>query len=73
MNDRKISMLQSGSWVLYFLFLLMMILVISNKKNLHIDEILTYGLANYEDGWMNPSGGDIQPGGKCVYRVCNRT
>ncbi len=57
MNDRKISMIQSRSWVLYFLFLLMMILVISNKKNLHVDEILTYGLANYEDGWMNPSGG----------------
>ncbi len=61
MNDRKISMIQSRSWVLYFLFLLMMILVISNKKNLHVDEILTYGLANYEDGWMNPSGGVYNP------------
>lgn len=36
------------SLLLYCLFILFMILVIGNKKNLHVDEVLSYGLSNHE-------------------------
>lgn len=36
------------SLFLYCLFILFMILVIANKKNLHVDEVLSYGLSNHE-------------------------
>lgn len=45
------------SYLPYVLFVLCMVLIIANKKNLHIDEALTYGLANYADGWMSPVNG----------------
>lgn len=32
--------------LIYVLFVIMMILTISSKQNLHIDEYLSYGLAN---------------------------
>lgn len=50
--------IQVKNGVLYFLFLLMMILVMVNKKNLHVDEILTYGLSNYSSGSMMPIEGE---------------
>lgn len=41
---------QNRSGILYLLFLLMMILIMANKKNLHVDEVFTYGLSNYTEG-----------------------
>lgn len=36
------------SLLIYCLFILFMILVIGNKKNIHVDEVLSYGLSNHE-------------------------
>ncbi|NBJ92724.1 hypothetical protein D5281_08975 [bacterium 1xD42-62] len=51
---RKYNLLQHMNIFLYVIFALLMFFVISNKQNMHIDEILTYGLANYTTGWMAP-------------------
>lgn len=61
------TIFQNRSGMIYILFLLMMILVIINKKNLHVDEILTYGLANYSSGWITPSEGKIYSPSESVF------
>lgn len=50
----KLSIFKDKSICFYFLFVILMIAVITNKKNLHIDETLTYGLSNDAEGWMLP-------------------
>lgn len=39
---------QLFSMFLYCLFVVFMILVIGNKRNLHVDEVFSYGLSNHE-------------------------
>lgn len=36
--------------ILYVIFLILMILTISNKENYHVDETYSYGLANHQEG-----------------------
>ncbi len=49
---------------IYILLVALLISVIDNKRNMHIDEVLTYGLANDAKGWM-------MPGGRCMDGICN--
>lgn len=51
--------IKGKSIFVYILFVVLLIAVIENKKILHIDEVLTYGLANDEIGWMTPVNGQI--------------
>ena len=44
---------------IYILLVALLISVIDNKRNMHIDEVLTYGLANDAKGWMMPVNGQI--------------
>lgn len=46
---KKYSTDKFFSAVIYGLFLVLMLLIISNKENFHIDEISSYGLANHHD------------------------
>lgn len=47
--------------LLYCLFILFMILVIGNKKNLHVDEVQSYGLSNHEGGMEFEEGCTYYP------------
>ena len=40
---------------IYILLVALLISVIDNKRNMHIDEVLTYGLANDAKGWTSPA------------------
>lgn len=42
----KVKMPEKKTLCLYFLFLVIMIIVIAGKKNLSVDEVLSYTLAN---------------------------
>lgn len=39
-----------GNIVLYCIFAIFMIIVLHNKKNMHVDEVFSYGLANNNEG-----------------------
>lgn len=54
-NKRKLVnvTIQKSSFLtvsLYVIFLILMILTISNKENYHVDETYSYGLANHQEG-----------------------
>ena len=44
---------------LYCLFVMFMIFVIGNKRNLHVDEAFSYGLANHDGMAVNIEGGGV--------------
>ena len=41
------------------IFSILMTAVIASKKNMHTDEVLTYGLANAPEGWITLTNGEI--------------
>lgn len=51
-EDSRFKKVRIKNSLIYVVFLFCMIAVLANKKNLHIDEVLTYGLANYVNGWI---------------------
>ena len=50
MNKKKRNIIFVS--LLYILFLIFQIIVISNKENYFVDETLSYGLANYNKGYL---------------------
>lgn len=51
------SIVLKRSIILYLLFAGILIAVVASKKNLHVDEVLTYGLSNYHDVNITPVDG----------------
>lgn len=51
--------IKDKSIFIYILFIIIIIFFIANKRNMHIDEVLTYGLANDMAGWMMPANGQV--------------
>lgn len=45
--------------LLYVIFSILMTAVIAGKKNMHTDEVLTYGLANAPEGWITLTNGEV--------------
>lgn len=56
LNKFKSTVLKR-SILLYLLFAGLLIAVVASKKNLHVDEVLTYGLSNYHDINITPVDG----------------
>lgn len=50
--------------ILYVVFLLLLILVLNNKADLHVDEMWTYNLANAEQAFWPESGVEFVPAEK---------
>ncbi len=52
MKEKKFKISDCTIVLLYIVFLILQILVIHNKVNYHVDETLSYGLANYTKGYF---------------------
>lgn len=46
---KKNLQINAGAMLLYAVFVIVMLIIIAQKKNYHVDEVLTYGLANHHN------------------------